>query len=250
MNVPSFLKEQGAAIIYNGAPGTELVYYVPEAFFNNTSKTAIAEIVGQYVSMIGICCWNIVDKNGKLGEFKPLRFPSMMLCKPYNITKEKEVVIGTSDPDDYRILHFKVGDEVVSQTRVPQLVENVELFFKMIYYTAKIPNLISKDEILDLMVENGALNGFNYGLNYQIIAMTLASLCRDPKDITKSSRLSTNKDPHYYKMISMKLYPKLISPYSSIVSENWDEALRSSVLLSQKPEEDIPYSPLEKIIMQ
>ena len=250
MQIPNFLKQDGDALVYNGAKDTELVYYVPESFFNNTSKSAIAEIVGQYVSMIGVCTWTIVDKNGKLGEFKPLQFPTMMLCKPYTITREKEVVIGTADPDDYRILHFKVGDEVLSQVRVPQITENIELFFKMVFYTAKIPNLISKDDIIDLLVENGALNDFNYGVNYQLLGMAVASLCRDPKDITKASRLTNNKDPHYYKLISMKLYPKLISPYSSIVSENWDEALRSAVLLSDKPEEEIPYSPLEKVITQ
>ena len=76
------------------------------------------------------------------------------------------------------------------------------------------------------------------------------SLCRDPKDISKPSRLSNSKDPHYYKLISMKLYPKLLSPYSSIVSENWDESLRSAILLSDKPEDEIPYSPLEKVITQ
>lgn len=250
MQVPDFLKQEGDALVYNGKPDTELVYYIPESFFNNTSKSAIAEIVGQYVSMIGVCTWNIIEANGKLGQFRPLQFPTMMLCKPYNITREKEVVIGTADADDYRILHFKVGDEVLSQVRVPQIIENVELFFKMMFYTAKIPNLISKEDLLDLMVENGALNGFNYGVNYQILGMAIASLCRDPKDITKASRLSTNKDPHYYKLISMKLYPKLLSPYSSIVSENWDEALRSAILLSDQEEEKIPYSPLEKIIMQ
>ena len=250
MQIPSFLKQEGDALVYNGQPDTELVYYVPDSFFNNTSKTAIAEIVGQYVSMIGVCTWTIVDKNGKLGEFKPLEFPTMMLCKPNNITKEKEVTIGTADPDDYRILHFKVGDEVLSQIRVPQLTENIELFFKMLFYTAKIPNSISKEELIPLMLENAELNNFNYGVNYQLLAMAVASLCRDPKDITKPSRLMNTKDPHDYKLISIKLYPKMISPYSAIVSENWDEALRSSVLLSDKPESEIPYSPLEKIMTQ
>ena len=250
MQIPNFLKLEGDALVYNGKEGTELVYYVPDSFFNNTAKTAIAEIVGQYVSMIGVCSWTIVEKNGKLGEFKPLKFPTMMLCKPYNITKEKDVTIGTADPDDYRILHFKVGDEVLSQTRVPQLTENIELFFKMMFYTAKIPNTISQDDLLDLLVENAALNDFNYGINYQLIGMIIASLCRDPKDINKASRLTNNKDPHYYKMISMKLYPKLISPYSAITSENWDEGIRASIMLSDKPDNEIPFSPLEKVMTQ
>ena len=250
MQLPNFLKQDGNALLYNGAEGTELVYYVPDSFFNNTSKTAIAEVVGQYVSMIGVCSWTIVDKNGKLGQFKPLRCPTMILCKPYKIEKEKEVTIGTADPDDYRILHFKVGDEVLSQVRVPQITENIELFFKMLFYTAKIPNSISKDDLLPLLLENADLNGFNYGVSYQLLGMPIAQLCRDPKDITKPSRLTSSKDPHDYKLINIKLYPKLISAYSAIVSENWDEALRASILLSDKDEADIPYSPLEKVITQ
>jgi hypothetical protein len=53
--LPDFLKEVGDTVLYNRDDGSEMVYYVPEEFFNNTSKNAIEEVIGEYVSMIGIC---------------------------------------------------------------------------------------------------------------------------------------------------------------------------------------------------
>jgi hypothetical protein len=54
------------------------------------------------------------------------------------------------------------------------------------------------------------------------------------------------KDMNAYKLISIKLIPNYISPYTSIISENWDESLISAILMKDK--EDLPYSPLEKIV--
>lgn len=249
-DVPSFLKLDGKALLYNGAKDTELVYFVPEVFFDNTSKTAIAEIQGQYVSMIGICNWAIVDKNGKVGETKPLQFPTMILCKPYKITKEKDYKLPNTEPDDYRILHFAVGDEVLSETRVPMMVDNVELMFKLICFNAKIPTTIPYDDLWKLLVENGRLNGFDYGVNYQLLGMLVAGIARNPKNPAEPFRFTDISKQHNYMPMSIRLIPKYISPYTAITSENWDDGIRASVLLSQMPEEDIPYSPLEKVVAQ
>ena len=55
------------------------------------------------------------------------------------------------------------------------------------------------------------------------------------------------KDMHGYKPISIKATPNYISPYVAMTSENWDESLRSAILIDDK---DIKYSPLEKIVTQ
>jgi hypothetical protein len=55
------------------------------------------------------------------------------------------------------------------------------------------------------------------------------------------------KDLHKYTAISIKTVPKYISPYTSLTSENWDDAIRGAVLLSDKVEKT-PESPLEKIL--
>ena len=155
------------------------------------------------------------------------------------------------DPADYRILHFKKDDKVVKQIRVPQIIDNSELFFKIVVITAKMPTTIPYDDIWGLFLENAQLNGFNYGLHSQLFGVIVSELCRDPDDFKKSYRLSKkSNDPTGYKLISIRYLPKFVSPYVSLTSENFDDALKSSILLSDDEEKDIPVSPLEKVIMQ
>ena len=260
MELPKFLDLQGEALVFN-QDNSEFVFYVPENFFNSSSKNAIAEINGQYVSMIGLCNWAIIDSKGKRSELKPFRFPTMFLCKPYKIEKAKGLILDDLNSEleesieqeetekvskDYRLLRFRKGDEVVSQIRVPQIIDNVELFYKLAVITAKIPNTISYDKGWELFLENMALNGSSYGLNAQLFGIVWAGLCRDSKDISRPFRLTNMKNMNDYKPISVKMIPNYISPYTSIISENWDESLRSAILMKDK--EDIPYSPLEKIV--
>lgn len=251
MKLPNFLKQDGYAIKYNVNDGSELIYYVPEEFFNNTTKNPIAQVEGEYVSMLGLCMWGIVDKNGKIGELRLLKIPTIFSCKPYTVDKVKEVKLDKSNTyEDYRILRFKYGDEVISNVRTEQNIDNAELLFKLIVFTAKIPTLVSYEDIWKLFIENADMNGFSYGLNIQLYCMLTSVICRNPKDISEPFRYTSMKDMHDYKPISIRTVPKYISPFTAITSENFDEGVRSSILLSKMPEKDIPYSPLEKVLMQ
>lgn len=268
MEIPKFLKLEGESLLYNGPEGSMFVFYVPENFFDNTSKNAIAQINGQYVYMLGICNWAIIDKNGKRSELKPFRFPTQIACKPSYIEKAKGLVLDDfyedtdndeeEDSDsyedkitkDYRILKFEVGDQVISQVRVPQLMDNVELFYKLAVITAKIPNTIPYNEGWKLFQENMNLNGSPYGLNSQLFGILWAGLCRDPKDISKPFRYTNMNNMNEYKPISIKLLPKYTGIFQSLVSENFDEGLTSAILMKDIEEKNLPMSPLEKVVTQ
>ena len=86
MELPSFLSRDGDALVYNKDNST-FIFYVPDNYFNNTAKISIAEIIGQRVSMIGICSYGIMDEHGNVGKIRPFVFPTMMLCKPAEIEK-------------------------------------------------------------------------------------------------------------------------------------------------------------------
>lgn len=240
MEIPKFLKQEGDALIFNQEG--ELVFYIPEEFFSNN----IAEIAGSYVSTIGICDYAIVSANGKIGEVKPFRFPTVFLCKPSSIEKVKKLRLGnTSGDKDYRVLHFVKGDEVISQTRVPQIIDNVETFFRLMVITGRIPTTISYDKGHEYFPENMELNGSSYGLNMQLFGILWSELCRDPKDISKPFCTTSMSNMNGYKPVSIKATPNYVSPYVAITSENFDESLRSAVLIG---DEDIKYSPLEKVV--
>lgn len=249
MEVPKFLKLEGEALLFN-EDNKEFCFYVSESFFNSTSKNAIAEIQGQYVSMIGLCNWAIIDSTGKRGELHTFSFPTMFLCKPYKIEKAKGLKLDSDkEPKDYRLLRFRKGDEVVSQVRVPQIIDNVELFFKLAVITAKIPTSIRYDEGWKLFIESMELNGESFGINAQLFGIIWSELCRDVKDMSRPYRHSGSTDLHEYKPISVKMIPKFGSPYQSLISENFDEGLTAAILKKDMEEKDIPFSPLEKVVM-
>ena len=240
MEIPNFLKRSGDALVF--ALDGELVYYVPEEFFTSD----IAEVAGSYVSMIGVCDYAIVTPAGKVSDPKPFRFPTMFLCKPSNIEKVKKLRLGkTKVEKDYRILHFVKDDEVVSQVRVPQIIDNTEEFYKLMVITGKIPTTIRYDVGQDYFIENMELNGNSYGLTMQLFGILWAELCRDPNDPTKLFCQTAMKDMNGYKPASIKASPNYTSPYVALSSEQFDESLMSSILIDDK---DIKYSPLEKVV--
>ena len=245
MQLPNFLSQEGSSLVFNQENKT-FVFYVPENYFKNTSKISIAEIQGQYVSMIGLCNWSILDENGKMGRLMPFNFPTMFLCKPAEIEKVKNLKLDNTEPSDYRLLKFKKGDEVVSQTKVPQLIDNAEILFKMAVMTGKIPTTIPYDKLWEVFEESARLNGFSYKVSIQLFGILISGICRDPKDISKPFKETDMKDMNNYRPININMVPKFLSPYTAIISENWDDAVRAAVLMKDKKE--VPYSPLEKIV--
>lgn len=247
MELPYFLSKEGDSLVFNQDNST-FIFYVPENYFNNTAKISIAEIIGQRVSMIGICSYSIMDAHGKVGKIKPFVFPTMMLCKPYEIEKVKGLNIDNSEPADYVLLKFKKGDEVISETKVPQLIDNVEMIFKMFILTSKIPNTIPCDQLWSILLEAASLNGFSFGVSVQLVGLLLGGLCRDPKNLSRVFSETDMKDKNNYRMISVQKVAKYMSPYTALTSENWDEAVRAAILMKDEKEEDIIDSPLEKIM--
>ena len=167
MDLPKFLSKEGDSLIFNQEDST-FVFYVPMNYFSNTTKVPIAVIEGQYVSSIGLFNWAIIDKNGKSSELRPFIFPTMFMCKPREMEKVKNLSLDNTEPSDYMLLKFKKGDEVVSHTKVPQLIDNVEIFFKMAIITAKIPSTIPYNDLWKLFFESARLNGFSFNLNIQL----------------------------------------------------------------------------------
>lgn len=251
MKVPNFLKLDGDRLLYNIDDGSEFAFYIPENFFDDSTKTPIASVEGEYVSSIGLFSWAIINKNGVRGKTKLFNFPTMILTRPYSIDKVKGIQLEDSfEPADYRVLRYKFGDEVISQTVVPQLLTNVELLIKLAVITSKIPRSVPYDEGWKIFLESARLNGFSYKLSAQLFGLLWAELCRDPKDITKAYRFTECKDMHGYKPVGIKLLPNYISPYTAIVSEGFDTGIMAANLLSDKDDKDMLKSPLEKIIMQ
>jgi len=234
----SFLKRDNDSILFSGEG--EFIFYVPEYFF----ETKNAVIIGEYVNILGILNYTI-ETNGKNIGLKTFKFPSVLLTKPYAIEKVKNIkLIKNSEEQDYRLLKYKEGDQIIVSTKVPNDIKNVEDFYQMFLITGKIPTTIPYNELQKYYLKTMEVNGSKYGVNIQLFGIVISEQCRDPKDLSKPFRLSNEKDMTNYLPVSIKTIPKYISPYTAITSENWDEALVSAIMAKDGEE-----SPMEKIIM-
>lgn len=240
MEVPKFLKKVQDTLLFNGEG--ELIYHVPEKFFDN----GCAIVIGEYVSLLGIFSYEIKNANGKSSGVKNFYFPSRFMCKPYEIEKVKDYkVLPNSEPKDYRLLKFAKGDEVVNSTKVPQDITNVEDMYRLMVITGNIPQNIKYSELHQYFLDSIEINGGNYKVNAQLFGILISELCRSKTDISKPFRYTKDKlkNDTNYTSISVKEIPKYVSPFSAITSENFDESVVAAIMNTN--EVDIP---LEKLL--
>ena len=222
--IPYFCKLDGETLIFN-ADG-ELRFYVPENYFNGKN----AEIIGDKVYLMGIFNYSLFDKNGKNNGLKTFKLPTVFLSQPSEITKLKEVsLIKEQGPTDFRVLHYRKGDAIIIENP-PQDVAYAENFFVLFCKTAKFPTTIPYDKLHTYFAKCAALNGFNFGVNDQMFGIIMSEICRDPNNEAIPFRLSGVKNMNQYKPISLTMIPKYVSPYASITSENWDQAVVNAII--------------------
>ena len=236
--LPTYMKKKGDVIYYDG--DGELIYYIPEKYFSTNN----AIISGEYITVFGLFNYGVFDSNGKNNGLKMFNYPTMITCKPTSISKESDMLLkGTHTAIPYTLLHFKKGSELICSTRIPQDVTSVEKYINLLF-RANLPENIKYEDMYKIMDRNAQINGVKYNLNYQMYGIPISEICRDPKDLSKPFRLSKETDPTAYKAIPITQIPKYVSPYTSITSENADEAIASAI--TSKNHTD---SPLEKVMM-
>lgn len=234
----SYYYEKDNKVIFNDTG--ELIYYIPEKYFN----LRVALSIGEVIQSIGIFSYGLFDKNGKKIKISRFKCPTMISCKPSSISKESSLhLIGTKEPEAYRLLHFTKGDELLCSTELPKSVENVEKFLNLLV-RGNLPQTIPYDELYDYIIENAELNGFNYKVSGNIIGILISELYRDSNDLTKEFRLSDMKNMNDYTAIPITKVPKYTSPYAAITSENADEAIAAALINKGSSE-----TPLEKVVM-
>lgn len=234
----TFFKTVGDSLLFSG--DGELIYYVPEKYFDNS----MAVIIGEYVSIMGVFTYGVFDKNGKREVFKPFKAPTLIQCKPYKIEKEPEYHLeGTKSPKPYRFLYFKKDDELITHLNVSKEFDNVEKFNNL-FMRGNLPDNIPYDKVYEYLIANAELNNFDYKVSYQILGLPISEIYRDPKDPSKPFRLSGMNDMLDYVVVSIDKAPKYNSPFTAITSDNADEAVAAALTVKGKT-----VSPLEKIMM-
>lgn len=239
MTIPKFLKKEGDKVLFNDKG--EFVFFVPEMYF----ERKYALIYGDMVNLIGVLDYAVYDENGKHNGLKPFRFPTIFLTKPSSIEKVKNIkLIKSSEPQDYRLLKYKKGDQIVVSTKVPAIINNAEEFYKM-FTSGKLPTTIDYDKIHEYFTDNIKLSGSSYNINMQFFGVIVGEMCRNPKNLKEPFRYTDMKDMKAYKPINIVDIPKYISPYTAVTSQDWNDSLVNAIINN-----DHKYSPLERLFME
>lgn len=241
-----FYKKVGDSCICDLKEGQEVRYFIPEKWF--TSSIAID--AGEFINLLGVFSYALFDANDKMiGKLKNFNFPTAFLCKPYQVDKVKEFKLSDHDDiDDYRILRFQKGDKLIVETKVPQMVENVEALFKLFVITGRIPPNIDYRDLYQYFLDNVDYSGNRFtGVPPQMLGIFVSKLCRDISDPSKEFRHSKEKKSGKwtdYKSISVKEVPKYTSAFASFTSEVFDDSVIAATQIK-----DNKFSPLERLLM-
>lgn len=246
-HIPVFLRIASDDSVHFKGTGT-FTLIIPEQFFERNH--AIVE--GEITHVIGILNYYVLKPGEKFTEKKVKRFnfPSVFSTKPGNIEKVKSMKIRSSDkPSDYRLYTYEdnAEDQIICNLNYPMELGNAEEFMSIFINTGKIPSGIKYHDLYEYFERAMNLNGESFGMTMQEFGLLVSEFCRDPHDISKPFRLSADldKDPYNYDVVSIKELAKLVSPFTSIVTENWNEAIVNGSLIDDK---DIISTPMERIM--
>ena len=235
---PNFLKlENNTTLVYNS--DGQFIFYIPEKSFDNKC----AEIVGNSVVLLGAFQYGI--KKGNKETLNIFFYPGRITCTPSEIIKQKDLIVGEADKDDYRLLIFNKGDIIVDSIYTVQEITNVEDLFRTMVVSGNIPNFIPYDDLHNYFLYPMQVNGGNYGISAQAFGVFISKLCRQKDNLEKEFRYTKNKlkNRTKYSSISITTVPKYTSPYTAITSQNWDEAVMAAIMNNN--EVDVP---LEKLM--
>jgi hypothetical protein len=222
--------------------GKELLAYVPEKYFDRN----IAEQEGEYINLLGIFDYTIQDlKTGKTEPLRAFNLPTMFSTKPYTIEKVKQIKLKDYTPEmDYRVFRYQKDDILMVSTSLVEFIGNVEKMNNLFFILGFIINTIPYDKLYEYVLNATKLNGFSYGITNQVIGFVLSEVCRAKDNTNIPWRLGKSDNLHDYESMSLKGVSKLISPYTALLSEDFDESILYA-MMNEHPKE----SALEKVLV-
>lgn len=242
--IPSFLKVKDDSVYYSGE--NEFLLFVPELYFDHRN---LAVIEGVYIELMGVLnyAYNIKDGNVTPSKIRTFYYPSRFITKPGRIEKVKNYSITKNYTADYTILHYTNNneDQIIVSTKNPQTIDNVDDFFGVFVDSGKIPNTVHYKDFYKYFLDGMSINGASYHLPPSLFGAFISEICRDPDDINKPFRLSKKLDEDdcsYYPM-SVKDLPKIVSPFTSLTSENFDKAVVGAIMNKNNQS-----TPLERVL--
>jgi len=245
MNFP-FLKEETFGLRQQVTfVGNKCDIYLPADYFNRLKpEIATARELGTHIETIGLFWFN-VD-----GKWYELQLPLIFQFQFTDVTK-KSMKIKPEFPEIlYEVYTLRKGDAFVYDILHRKDVDDFgKVFFNKLIGNGKVPVTIKYSDSLPLFLNAMVATGVtNLNLSSVSIETILAEVYRNKKNTREPFRKVYNGlNEHDYKMVRFTKLPELNSTFTSIMGEDVNNQLVSSVL---RHRENLPEleSPLETLV--
>lgn len=245
MNLPFLKKEKFGLRTQETFIGKKCEMFIPSNFFNPSNPDiAIAKELGDRVESMGLFWFN-AD-----GEWYELQLP-LKIEFQFSETSKKTLKLRPFLPEEtFNVYTLRTNDAFLYDTRHKKDLDDLKKDFigKMIE-NAKMPKLISYEDSINIFFKALQATEFTkLGVSAVSLEVMLSELYRNKKNLRDPFRVVYNgKNSYDYRMVRITKVPELNSTFTSLIGEDINNQLVSSVLRTREGAEDKP-SPVEQII--
>ena len=194
--------------------------------------TKLAVEVDDTIETFGV--FIITSEDGKV-KFQA-KFPVILTLNSY----DREVV------NDTVVLSYKKGEIIIDQMGYFKGPKPAIKFLDLLT-TGKFDNL-SGEDLVNLFINNLALNGISSGVQNEIIEVMVSEMVRWKQDPSVAYRLKYGKvSADDFELMNIKDIARTTSVFSAISFEDVKKAVQSAVYISRTGQKQT-YSPIENAI--
>jgi hypothetical protein len=245
INNPDFLEKLPDSSVIFTCPHAEII--IPQDYFDHN----IAEIVGKEIDMFGlfnILVWRTPDIDDEKPKKYFYKFKSRIRTVPSSIEEGKRDENGAKQT----VLHYNEGATFIVTTNLQKSIDVARQMLD-IMTRGYLPNIIPYDEIAAYWTDVNIYNGVSLDTMSQIsIEMMVATLCRDPDDLSRPFRHRLRDDPgigqHDWKILNIQRLPRYSDAWASLISGDPRGNL-VSVISRQRQGKKQRESPIEKAVI-
>jgi hypothetical protein len=242
---PNFLEKLPDDSVIFTCPYAEIK--LPQDYFDH----GIAEIIGKEVDMFGlfnILVWQTSDIEDETPKKYFYKFKSRIRSVPSSIEESGRDETGQKQI----VLHYNEGATFIASVNLQTTIDVARQMLD-IMTLGYLPNIIPYNEIAAYWTDVNTYNGVSLSAMSQIsIEMMVATLCRDPDDMSRPFRYRLREDPNIsqyaWKILNVRRLPRYSDAWSSLISGD-PKGNIVSIISRQRQGKPQRESPIEKAVI-
>jgi hypothetical protein len=242
---PDFLEKLPDGSVIFTCPYAKII--LPQDYFDH----GIAEIIGKEVDVFGlfnILVWKTPDVDDETPIKYFYKFKSRIRSIPSSIEE------GGRDENGKKqiILHYNEGATFIVTVNLQTTIDVARQMLD-IMTMGYLPNIIPYNEIAAYWTDVNTYNGVSLSAMSQIcVEMMVATLCRDPDDMSRPFRYRLREDPkisqHAWKILNIRRLPRYSDAWASLISGDPKSNI-VSVISRQRQGKPQHESPIENAVI-